>query len=54
MAKQLDNEAIRRVVIAHIRHTETNYDEIILTSFNKSDAREMVTGVIQDVLSKWK
>lgn len=53
MAKQLENEAIRRAVIAHIRHTETNYDEIILTSLNKSDARDMVSGVIQDVLKKW-
>jgi hypothetical protein len=52
-AKELDEEAIRLAVIAHIRHTETNYDELLDQGMERRDARDMVKIDIKDVLERW-
>lgn len=41
-AKSLDKEAVRLAVIAHIRHEETNYDELLKTDYDRSEARVQV------------
>ena len=39
-AKALDEEAVRLAVTAHVRHAETNYDELLLKGIERRDARE--------------
>ena len=34
-AKNLDEEAVRLSVIAHIRHNETNYDELLAKGYDR-------------------
>jgi hypothetical protein len=49
-AKQLDEEAIRLAVIAHIRHEETNYDELLALGYDRDEARAEVAGKVQEIV----
>lgn len=52
-AKHLDDEAIRLAVTAHVRHIETNYDELLTRGDDRSAARQHVQGQIEQVLRAW-
>ena len=52
-AKRFDKEAIRLAVIAHIRHTETDYDRLLAQGWDRSDARALVQPQIEKYLAKW-
>jgi hypothetical protein len=53
-AKQLDEEAIRLAVIAHIRHAETNYDLLLATGYERGEARVEVEATVMHLLSQWE
>jgi hypothetical protein len=53
-AKKLDENAVRLAVIAHIRHEETDYDELLFEGLDRSEAREKVGGRVDSVLEKWR
>jgi hypothetical protein len=53
-AKELDEGAVRAAVLAHIRHAETGYDELLLFGLDRWEARERVEGKVFDVESQWK
>ncbi|CDX04899.1 Uncharacterized conserved protein (DUF2293) [Desulfitobacterium hafniense] len=53
-AKEMDEHAIRFAVVAHIRHVETNYDELLMAGCHKLDAREQVKDRIDRVMSEWE
>jgi hypothetical protein len=53
-AKDLDEEAVRLAVIAHIRHTETGYDQLLGQGTERWQAREEVHDDISQVLERWK
>ncbi|MBI2441307.1 MAG: DUF2293 domain-containing protein [Lentisphaerae bacterium] len=53
-AKELDEQAVRFAVTAHVRHTETNYDELLATMFERSAARTMVHNAVAEVLKLWE
>jgi hypothetical protein len=52
-AKQLDEEAVRLAVIAHIRHTETDYDTLLASGHERWLARAQVEAAIDRVLMRW-
>jgi hypothetical protein len=52
-AKSLEVNPVRLAVIAHIRHTETNYDELLAGGCDRREARWEVEAGVQDVLEKW-
>jgi len=52
--KKLDDRAVRLAVIAHIRHNETNYDELLGGGWERSDARSAVADRVDEVLSRWQ
>ena len=52
-AKNLDEKSILLAVIAHIRHAETNYDELLAHGRDRSSARERVEAEIDKVLDRW-
>lgn len=54
MAKALDEQAVRLAVAAHIRHAETDYDELFLSGIERSDARAMVRDTVEEVLEHWE
>ena len=53
-AKQLDESAVRLAVIAHVRHEETDYDELLGRGSDRHDARRRVQAQIEQVLSAWE
>lgn len=53
-AKQLDETALLLAVIAHIRHVETDYDLLLTSGYERSEARATVEVTVQRVLAKWK
>jgi hypothetical protein len=52
-AKSLDADPVRLAVIAHIRHTETKYDELLAGGYDRQEARWEVEAAVQGVLEKW-
>jgi len=53
-AKALDENAIRLAVVAHVRHTETNYDELLVSGCDRQEARARVDDQLSTVLRAWK
>ena len=50
----LEEEALTSAVIAHIRHCHTGYDELLMTGWDRDDARRHVREAIDDVLDRWR
>jgi hypothetical protein len=53
-AKSLDESAARLAVIAHIRHAETDYDDLLAQGFDRRDARAQVEGDVARVIAEWE
>jgi hypothetical protein len=53
-AKELDEEAVRLAVNAHIRHAESSYDELLASGMDKVDARREVWNVVEQVTAEWE
>jgi hypothetical protein len=53
-AKELDKKAVCLAVAAHIRHQETNYDDLLQTGFERGQAREAVHAHVSSVLAEWQ
>jgi hypothetical protein len=53
-AKALDEEAVRLAVVAHLRHRETRYDELLAKGHDRWEARTAVEKTVHEVLQKWE
>jgi len=53
-AKALDEEAVRLAVVAHLRHRETRYDELLAKGHDRWEARTAVEKTVHEVLRKWE
>ena len=53
-AKSFDEQAIRLAVLAHIRHVETRYDELLAGGMDRGEARAEVEGAVTRVLAAWE
>jgi hypothetical protein len=53
-AKNLDKNAIFLAVIAHVRHLETNYDELLARGWDRWVARDEVKEKVDQVLENWR
>ena len=52
-AKALDERAVRLAVLAHIRHTETEYDELLVRGWVRQEARAHIDDQVSAVLREW-
>lgn len=52
-AKDLEAVPVRLAVAAHVRHAETNYDELLAAGWEREDARAEVQERVQQVLAGW-
>jgi len=52
-AKQLDERAVRLAATAHVRHTETNYDELLSRMLDRSEARMKIRDAVAEILKAW-
>ena len=53
-ARSLDEEAVRLAVIAHLRHAETDYDNLLLKGIERWEAREKVSPDVYRILDRWE
>jgi hypothetical protein len=53
-AKAMDEAAVRLAVIAHVRHRETKYDELLAKGHERWEARAAVEEAVDRVLQKWE
>ena len=53
-AKSLDAAAVRLAVVAHIRHRETNYDELLGEGLYRGEARAIVRNSVDEIFERWK
>ena len=53
-AKEFDTDAVKLAVIAHIRHTNTNYDSLLMKGYSKKEARSRIQTKLENVLRKWE
>ena len=52
--RALDERALQLAVVAHIRHSHTHYDELLMNGTDRSDARALVRETIDTVLARWR
>ena len=53
-AKQFDENSVRLAVIAHIRHTCTDYDILYAQGYDRISARLEVEDTVNLILSQWE
>ncbi|MBI5878769.1 MAG: DUF2293 domain-containing protein [Chloroflexi bacterium] len=53
-AKELDETAVRLAVIAHIRHSETEYGRLLGQGRERTEARAAVESEVARVLAHWE
>ena len=53
-AKGLDEAAVRLAVVAHIRHRETSYDELLGKGCYRGEARERVKDHVARIARQWQ
>lgn len=53
-AKSFDETAVLLAVAAHIRHRETNYDELLAEEGDRREARAQVRYQVDEILRSWK
>jgi hypothetical protein len=54
LGKKMGEQAVRLAVIAHIRHNETNYDELLGSGWERFEARSAVAQRVHEVLDEWE
>ncbi len=52
-AKSFDENAVRIAVEAHIRHGETEYDELLMSGCERWEARDKLRFKVQRLLDAW-
>jgi len=53
-AKYFEEDAIRLAVVAHVRHSETDYDKLLGRAWDRSDARQLVRERVERVVRSWE
>ena len=52
--QSLEEEALALAVVAHIRHRHTNYDELLMSGYERSEARAEIDDEVDRVLDRWR
>jgi hypothetical protein len=52
--KGLDERAVELAVVAHVRHTETEYDTLLGRGWERRQARRRVGAEVDRVLARWR
>jgi hypothetical protein len=53
-AKNFDANAIELAVRAHLRHSETEYDSLLVRGIDRHDARTAIADVVNEVVQRWQ
>jgi hypothetical protein len=53
-AKDLDEQVVRLAVVAHVRHTDTEYDTLLIGGWDRQQARARVDENVSAMLGEWR
>jgi hypothetical protein len=53
-SKEFDPQAITLAVQAHIRHERTNYDDLLMSGWERFEARDSVRSQVDEILRQWR
>lgn len=53
-AQELSPEALMIAVRAHVRHTYTNYDDLLMSGWERFEARDAVRFEVEKILDSWR
>lgn len=53
-AKRFDEGAVRQAVVAHIRHVETPYHELLMMGHDRREARNIVADKVDRIMAQWE
>lgn len=53
-AKTFGEDAVRLAVLAHVRHIETPYDELLASGVDRGQARRQVEDKVRFTLASWQ
>jgi len=53
-AKSFDEKAVFLAVVAHIRHAETTYDELLSAGYDRQEARIRVKEKVDQIVNRWR
>jgi hypothetical protein len=53
-ARQFDAEAVDLAVRAHVRHSHTEYDQLLGRGWDRGDARAAVGAKVEQLLERWR
>ena len=53
-ARSFDEAAVLLAVTAHLRHRETNYDELLSCGYNRGEARARIRDQVEMILRRWQ
>jgi hypothetical protein len=51
--RSLDDEALRRAVVASVRHEDTEYDALLMAGVPWAEARERIRAAVDHVVAGW-
>ena len=54
VAKELDPEALFLAVRVHVRHEYTNYDDLLMSGWERYEARDRVRFEVEKILDLWR
>ena len=54
VGRQLDEQALKLATIARIRHSHSDYDELLMTGWEQYEARKAVNPKVNDILWDWQ
>jgi len=52
--RNLETEALAAAVIAAIRHRHTRYDELLMSGYSRTDARDAIHEAVDQVIERWR
>ena len=54
LVKALEEAEVRAAVVAHVRHTDTDYDRLLARGHDRREARTVVAATVDQVLTLWQ
>jgi hypothetical protein len=52
--RSLEESALTAAVVAAIRHRHTRYDDLLMSGYSRSEARDSIREAVDRVLESWR
>ena len=52
--RALDGEVVTLAVVAAVRHTDTPYDDLLMSGIDRDEARWRIESEVEEILERWR